>query len=434
MHDWTQIIKRGFESKELDYKAPCSWDESNKRACCELVKDILALSNTNGGWLVIGVNETASGFAYDGVTQDQAATFDTTRLNRFLQNYTDPPINTHVHKPKLDTVTYVVVEVPRFVDTPHICQKDYPSVLHTCAIYIRSDSNESSELKKSVDVRNIVEKAIRNRTDVLLESFRAILKHGVGPEIPSDDKKYEEQISVIEKRCDELDTFKEKKYGYREVIMYPTSFNALRFNISTLREMAKYASVDFRGWPFLFFSDTRNETHAINDGYETCLSGKSFFGEGDEFHFWQLKQTGLLYTKDILFEDELGNKGRERKILDFDGFSMSAAEAIACLTRLYEGKIDDSEEITLIFRLKGMAGRAIGSLNSRRGMAVLPPRYFSNIDDITYLTKKPLIEWKAGLIDYALEICKYVFERFNWHDADISESNKLILNMLERKL
>lgn len=52
--DWEAILRRGFESKELDYKGPCVWDKGNKKGCCEIVKDILAMANTKGGFIYAG--------------------------------------------------------------------------------------------------------------------------------------------------------------------------------------------------------------------------------------------------------------------------------------------------------------------------------------------------------------------------------------------
>ena len=37
------ILTRGHESKDFDYKGPMAWDEADKRSCCELVKDILGM-------------------------------------------------------------------------------------------------------------------------------------------------------------------------------------------------------------------------------------------------------------------------------------------------------------------------------------------------------------------------------------------------------
>jgi len=156
-----EILLRSFESKDLDYKGPCQWDEKDKKACCEIVKDILAMANTLGGYIVIGVSEKDGGFEWDGLTTEQAKSFETSRINRFLQNYSDPPINTLLKKVDHHTKTFAIIEVPRFSDTPHICQKNFPLVLSSPALYVRTDTNESAPLKSSSDFRSIVEQAIR---------------------------------------------------------------------------------------------------------------------------------------------------------------------------------------------------------------------------------------------------------------------------------
>src|ERR1700687_6091646 len=125
----TAILLRGHESKDFDYKAAIAWNEGDKAGCCAIVKDILAMANTQGGFIVIGVSEPPTGFSFDGVTSDQAKSFDTTRLNRFLQIYADPPLNTRLRKVNHDGKVFIIIEVPAFSDTPHICQKEYPGVL-----------------------------------------------------------------------------------------------------------------------------------------------------------------------------------------------------------------------------------------------------------------------------------------------------------------
>ncbi len=56
------------------------------------------MANTQGGLIAVGVSEQASGFSFDGLTTAEADSFDTSRLNRFLQNYVDPPINALLRK------------------------------------------------------------------------------------------------------------------------------------------------------------------------------------------------------------------------------------------------------------------------------------------------------------------------------------------------
>ncbi|MCK4820609.1 ATP-binding protein, partial [bacterium] len=93
-----EILLRKEETKEITYKAPCGWNPKDKAACCELVKDILAFGNTLGGYLIIGVNEIPNGFDFAGLSDDQLATYDTTKINQFINKYADPPTNTTVNK------------------------------------------------------------------------------------------------------------------------------------------------------------------------------------------------------------------------------------------------------------------------------------------------------------------------------------------------
>jgi hypothetical protein len=38
MNALIQVILRGFESKDIDYKGPMTWDErDNRKGCCEVI-------------------------------------------------------------------------------------------------------------------------------------------------------------------------------------------------------------------------------------------------------------------------------------------------------------------------------------------------------------------------------------------------------------
>jgi predicted HTH transcriptional regulator len=247
------IIERNFESKSLDYKGPMSWDTSDKATCCGLVKDVLAFANTEGGYIVIGVSEADQGFELTGVTPEQAATFESSALCRFVQNYSDPPINVRVQKVEHQQKNFVVLEIPRFSDTPHLCQKDFPTVLSDRTLYVRTHNNESAPIKSSADFRAVIESAIRNRKDSLLSSFRAILT-GTQPEgtiTPKAEEQFQNQINAARKRFDEVYSLREKGYTFFiETTFIPPSFDQYRFLSHRLESAAHRASVSFTGMAF----------------------------------------------------------------------------------------------------------------------------------------------------------------------------------------
>lgn len=191
--DAIELLRRGHEARDLDYKGPIAWNEADKASCCALVKDILGMANTGGGYIVIGVSETATGFTLDGLSETQAATFETTRLNRFVQNYADPPINASLTKTVHNGRTFVIIGVPGFGETPHICQKDFPGVLSAATVYVRTANNDTTPLRSSADFRGLGDRAIRNRSDSLLASFRAVLTGSTTTSAPSDAERFESQ-------------------------------------------------------------------------------------------------------------------------------------------------------------------------------------------------------------------------------------------------
>src|SRR5690349_5990350 len=78
------LLGRG-EAKDLDFKGPMRWNpKADQAGCCRLVKDILAMANTMGGHLVIGVGETATGLDPIGVDAAELAGWDTTKLNQLV--------------------------------------------------------------------------------------------------------------------------------------------------------------------------------------------------------------------------------------------------------------------------------------------------------------------------------------------------------------
>jgi hypothetical protein len=452
MQDWETILRRGFESKELDYKGPCAWDEGDKKSCCELVKDILAVANTKGGWVAVGVSETPTGFSWDGLTEDQCKSFETSRLNRFLQNYADPPINTHVIKHTSQGKNFVVIEIPRFPDTPHICQKDYPNVLAAGAVYVRTDNNESARVSSSVDMRAIIEHATRNRGDQLLASFRAVLTGTQQPAVaPADLEQFDTQARDATTRSKELisNDLASLALGFRETVIHPLKFERFRFTIQQLEQMAEAASVTYRGWPYIFYTEKRADLiRHLDDSLEMSLN------EQEAFQFWRLYRSGCLYVNEMFQEDERCFRSSVRsleadlaweevkhgvfpaspkpgKLLGGITFAYTCAEAVQCLVDLYTGPLPDDQLVRLQMRLRGVQGRHMAIV---RGNSYASTPWQCNTDQIVYEQQHTLADWRAGVIPHAFELLKYVNQKFNAPPPSYDEVAAAMQRLLSRQL
>jgi hypothetical protein len=433
----TAILLRGYESKDLDYKGPGEWDEGEKKACCELVKDVLGMANTKGGFVVIGVSEGPGGFSWDGLTPEQARTWDTTRFNRFLQNYSDPPINALLRKVSYESKAFVIIEVPQFSDTPHICQKEFRGVLTARTLYVRTDNNETAPIRSSADFRAVVEQATRNRSDALLTAVRSILVGGVRPQSPTKPfarDQFMRQRSDAVAKFEAQNPYKDKAYtGFREACFFPEQFEEAWLRLDQLRDAAERAHVDFTGWPFLFIHRNRPEvTYAVQNGLETLVATRDFAGN-DMLDFWRFQQSGFFYQRRLMWEDTRKDRaGARLSVADFGATAAYAGEAVYCLTRLYDGLLGDDEEVSFVTRLWGTQDRRLTSLDGRR--APLWASYVCRIPDIEVEERHSMADWRAGMVDHAVSLAKEVFLRFNWERPNLEAARQIIQKMFERTL
>jgi hypothetical protein len=428
--EWEDVLLAGVERKDLDYKGPAEWNEQDKKACCEIVKDVLAMANTNGGFIVIGVAEGDTGFDWTGLSPDDLKTWETSRLNRFIQNYADPPINATLHKKRYEGKDFVFVQIPAFIDVPHICQKDYPGVLSTTAIYVRTDNNESAPLRCASDSRVIVDRAVRNRSDKLLESVRAIMTGSVLEPRPEDVTLFQEQIEEALISGAQHNPYSDKGYaGYYRSAIRPRTFQKGRFSLPVLQDAAEKASINYIGWPFLYIRPSN--TYAIQDGIETAISFIDFRND-DAYDFWQLRDSGMFFHQSLMREEaEARRRGWEAFAAVWETKAY-VAQAIDCLGRLYTLLGFEGEDMTLDIWMEGTDNRLLLETDPQK--SGLFRDYRCRIPSINVRRTARLEEWRAARIDLAVELVAEVFHRFNWSTPPTDSFRCDIEKLFQRRL
>ena len=109
-----------------------------------------------------------------------------------------------------------------------------------------------------------------------------------------------------------------------------------------------------------------------------------------------------------------------------------AAEAIHCLTKLYEDLLDDTEQVNFYLRVLGTDGRQLQTFD--RGRGSLRGGYRSKVPEIHFHRVRPLAEWRAAIIEHAVEVSKEVFLRFNWDQPNLGAAREIIQKMFARQL
>ena len=190
-----KMIEQRCESRNLDYKERLNWDRATNDEKCAVVKDILAFFNTqNGGVMIFGVQDKSLELV--GLTDNEFASFDTTKVNDFLQRYTDPSSACEVQKFKVGDQRVVVIGVAEFKDVPVVCKRDANSsrdpskvILKAGGLYIRTDKATSVIVPSAEEMRDLVNRALLKRGDQLVNTIEALVQRS--------DAVYEENIEEL---------------------------------------------------------------------------------------------------------------------------------------------------------------------------------------------------------------------------------------------
>lgn len=410
--DLIKSLLAGGETKHVDFKGPMMWDPRNdKRGCHALVKDVLAMANTTGGGrLLIGVSDDHRPV---GLSQEQMKTWDTTKINHFVNRYADPPINSAMLKRTYEGKQFVVIDVPAFPNLPHVCKSEDGNDLIKTAFYIRTDDNASAVIVSASDLNAIVERAVRNRSDQLLQQIRSVLVGADVRQEPSAHHRFTEQLGVDTTVFDEAyPSEADARIGYLQVAMWPALFDAERFSLTQLWSAAEATNFGYRDWLGLLWPGYQDKPVAKQEAIEVATS---LAGANGGSYFWRFHQTGLFFHRHVMLEDIEKNQRWERfepgQYLEIGELVAFVGTSIDTAAELYSALGVTDEEITLRFDLVGTQDRALWAR---------PPRMLfggdmtAQIPTIQVQATKALEEWMSGRVDLTLELSAELMRRFNW--------------------
>jgi hypothetical protein len=291
-----------------------------------------------------------------------------------------------------------------------LCIKDYPAVLTKPTLYVRTANNASEPVSAAQDLQDLVERAVRTRQGQMLEAMREVLIGSVKEPQETDLERFENQIAEV--RATFSDPFPGQGYdGNLTAEMFPARFDARRFSIDELRHAAAAASVTFRGWPFIFYRDGDPDLAVMNDGLQYELVDPRGFDRFDVYARWNLKQSGLLTQRALLWEDAPQITQSQGRVVDPNTLTFYAAEAIDALVRLYTSLDVTTEDITLRIAVEGAGDRSLAVV---WGSSRFPLRtgHTAREPVIRVEGVHPLAEWQAGLRDLATQMTYEILRRF----------------------
>lgn len=413
--DIRQLLKIKTESKNLDYKEGLNWDTSPKDKKLEIVKDILAMANTqDGGKIIFGVKN--DNLEFTGLKEDDFKSFDPTKVNDLLHNYTEPIHSCQVYKQKIDEKYVVVIDVPEFPEIPIICKKEAPSsdnnkqILKKGQIYIRTEKASSEAISSVEEMREFLGRAITKKGDELLRNIERLIKGKPVKPTEESKEKYREEINEANEFFSENLGNELKKYGYWEISAYPTDYNPKRISDhKQIRELIDKSEAKRSGWNFPF-TDLSSNSSNFTKGRQ------SFTIDGIYIEGYRAYQSGLFTWKSVIWEDVQGYKGNGNPVLSFERVIMIITEFFLFFKRYYE-LIAPESDLHFEITINGAKDRKIFSLG--RGfdsMRFQAYKYISTENRIYVYDDKKVVELKVMYKEIAIQIIKRIFTIFNWNE------------------
>jgi Schlafen, AlbA_2 len=351
--NWNELITRGIESDELDYKAAQNFKELSSAGKAKFVRHCLALANTKGGYLVIGVGEDRSGrpSLLTGLTDEQARSFDPSLVGGFINAHVDPPIDFTIERPVVNGKQYAVFVIRRFSNVPHVCSRPCDRELQQGVFYIRTPDASSRAAHRAGEIHTLIQRALRNQREELGRMLRGILYEQ--QDQTSDDNgiaKFREQR--VNARSAFYHRFGSSEDILAEFSASPSKFDPHQFSNEQLRSAFDNALHLFPGSPFI-------DKAVINDLYPTSVGLRSLH-EVDS-RMWQFFYTGMLHFMRLF--------SKEDKSLDFNLVVKLLSEAIYFTAQYYVELGLTDEIINIYCRVKGLDGVKLEGLPNK----ITPP-------------------------------------------------------------
>jgi len=376
--DLNELVAEPRETLDIEIKEWLDLSDNDHRAA--LAKEIIALANHGGGYLVVGFAEQADGGFVPAMSRP--ATLDAwsqDAIQSIIAKYLDPLVQCRVvHRSRPGSSDrYPVIIVPGGHRVPIRARAGSPDGRRLVAqrIYIRRAGPNSEEARTAEEWDRLLERCLQNRQAELLEAMRSIMA-GVLPTVGTPTPSRLDQLRAFENQA--VDRWTKLNADLPSIAptrllhgFYDAGFAIDgTFNTPSLAKLRSIIQQDVRnhsGWPpFLTLSRAPYTPKPIDGSVEAWI-GPDLDDSYDvpaHHDFWRISPGGLLFTRRGYQEDG-GFRGREPgTTFDLTTPTWRLGEAI--LEASYIARAIGASEANLIChgRWTGLAGRSLVSLGN----------------------------------------------------------------------
>ncbi len=398
--NWRELVYRAVETQDLDYKAAVNWNELTRVQKAKFARHAMAMANTRGGTIIIGVGEDPAGnpTQYTGLTEEQLRSFDPSAVGQTINNYADPSIDFDIVRPHVDGRDYAILVIRPFSELPHVCSDSCGDELQRGVFYMRTPDARSRSAYRASELHDLIQRALRNQRQLLGRMLRGILYEGRQYAEPDAEVEFEEQLAASQDACRQaLGPKRSKKLPLLELVAYPPEFRTDAQSLSEVRQ-----AVDSMIIPQLMAFDNpaaqTQRAYLTNDSFlSTPLSL-----DAARLFFWQLFQTGLIHHVSAL------STLAASSYIRFPELVAHVAAAILTLGQYYTALGLEEELITFNVTVRNSRDCL---LTDTPYPASGPLRCF--IPEVVVVKRRTAADLASGPEQHALKVIHEICERFN---------------------
>jgi len=411
------LINAGEEHLDLDYKDSINL-EGGKKEKVEITKDIIAMANSGGGLIIGGVRETPTGFTKTGMPREELAAFDSTKLNQFVNQYCDPPINSTTRIIEDGDKFYGVIIIPAFSDQPHIVTKNFSEVFSEGELLVRTSNNESRRAGP-YELRELLNNAVARRQGAFQKLLQSAIQ-SVKPQIL--DQSQLPEITVP------FDTQKalEKYKGFRIVRIQPVNGSS-QIELLRIQKLVEQSSLTSRRSGEISFPSANprysNQTRLpIGIAYQFENEHYGY----TNFSFFDI--SGNIFVTESLWEDTHGSRQPEGSLDVISCFQMIVESLVFAI--MYYCNLDWEGQFRIMFSVESTIHRQL--VHDVQGYWPLYRAYQCNMSIPVSVDR---------IVDMGIDLPTIetisidMFRKFCWffhYDIDIADAEKY-LNYLKKK-
>lgn len=424
--EYRDLIYRGVESDELDYKAAMNWNKIPRAGRAKIVRHAIALANTKGGYVVIGVGEDASGHpsVYTGLSREEAHSFDPSIVGPFINRHVEPPIDFTIERPVVDGKRYAVFVVRPFSAMPHVCAYGIEGELQQGVFYIRTTDASSRAAVRAIEMHGLIQRALRNQRELLGRMLRGILYDTRSNARETPVSRFEDEATTIRNYyLHRHPIAKDDRTQVRlEFSVFPQEYDAERFGFGALRHAAESAASLLPGQAFL------NEDE-VRKGYCTNTALRIF--SENSGRICQLNKSGSLYFSQML---PTPNRKLESALV-----VKLIAEAVNFVSRLYSELgfveqmlelrvgIGNTDHLELLGEVRLPGRRNTGGNAEKEYPAIC------QISEVRCFIRRTAADLASGREAHAARLFREIGERFNLPEKYYRNLPRLIRGYLEKR-